>query len=171
MLNNKTYFQIGLGGMLLLVLFGLTMAQAGPTIVRDTRAQDTGTTPVLGRGYSISTNTFQSACLAEVVVTEPSYDFQYIFEEAEETLQKSSSVEGSAGGSYSSWWISGQLSATNQTATKNNKSSHTIVVTLNMDTYYASVNESSTPLSDAAAALLEREDVPGFFLRLVDLIM
>jgi len=32
-----------------------------------------------------------------------------------------------------------------------------------MDTYYGSVNESGTPLSDSAAALLEREDVPGFF--------
>ena len=38
-----------------------------------------------------------------------------------------------------------------------------IVVTLNMDTYYASVNEAGTPLSEASAALLEREDVPGFF--------
>jgi hypothetical protein len=32
-----------------------------------------------------------------------------------------------------------------------------------MDSYYASVDESGTPLSTDAAALLDREDLPGFF--------
>lgn len=137
--------------------------QAGPTIVRDSRAQDTGTTPVLGRGYSISTNTFQSACLAEVVLTEPSYDFQYRFEEAKEAVSNSTSLEGGVGGSYSTWWLQGQMDTSSKSAKQNSRSSHSIVVTLNMDTYYASVNEASTPLSDAAAKLLERDDVPGFF--------
>ena len=40
---------------------------------------------------------------------------------------------------------------------------HHMVVTLNVDTYYASVDEASTPLSDAAAALLQSDDLPGFF--------
>ncbi len=159
--RGKTLLHIGVVTALFQMLgSGL---YAGPTIVRDSRAQDTGTTPVLGRGYSISTNTFQSACLAEVVITEPSYDFQYRFEEAKEAVSNSTSLEGGVGGSYSTWWLQGQMDTSSKSASENSRTSHSIVVTLNMDTYYASVNEASTPLSEAAGKLLERDDVPGFF--------
>jgi hypothetical protein len=138
-------------------------AFAGPTIIRDTRVKDIGATPVLGRGYSMATNTFQSACLKDVVVTEPSYDFQYLFQELETSNSSSSDVSVSGGGSYSSWWIRAEAQASVRAASRSNRTAHSVVVRLNMDTYYASVNESGTPLSESAAALLEREDLPGFF--------
>jgi hypothetical protein len=138
-------------------------ALAAPIVIRDTRVTDLGTTPVLGRGYSLSTNTFQSACLRDVVVTAPSYDFQYVFKELDSEKASSSTTSVSAQGSYSSWWISAHAAASRQAATQRKVNIQNVLVTLNMDTYYASVNEAGTPLSDSAAALLQREDVPGFF--------
>ena len=124
--RGKTLLHIGVVTALFQMLgSGL---YAGPTIVRDSRAQDTGTTPVLGRGYSISTNTFQSACLAEVVITEPSYDFQYRFEEAKEAVSNSTSLEGGVGGSYSTWWLQGQMDTSSKSASENSRTSHSIVV-------------------------------------------
>jgi len=138
-------------------------ALAGPVLIRDSRVQDLSTTPVLGRGYSLSTNTFQSACLKDVVITEPSYDFQYVFKEYESSSSSSSTVTVSANGSYSNFWIEATASASSTAAAEQGRSAHSIVVTLNVDTYYASVNEAGTPLSDSAKALLTNNDVPGFF--------
>src|SRR2546430_1785016 len=113
------------------VTFGLLVAAqawAGPTIVRDTRITDLGTTPVLGRGYSLATNTFQSACLKDVVITEPSYDFQYLFKELESSSSSSSENSYSVGGNYSGWWISAEFQSSGSFAAKNNRSAHSIVV-------------------------------------------
>lgn len=138
-------------------------AHAGPTLIRDNRIQDLSTTPVLGRGYSLSTNTFQSACLKDVVTTEPSYDFQYTFKEIESSSTATSSVTTSANGSYSAFWIEATASASATVAAQSGRTAHSVLVTLNVDTYYASVNESATSLSTSAAALLTNQDVPGFF--------
>lgn len=138
-------------------------AHAGPVLIRDSRVQDLAATPVLGRGYSLSTNTFQSACLKDVVTTEPSYDFQYEFKELDTTSTSKSSTTVSANGSYSSFWIEATAKASSTVASEQGRTAHSMQVTLNVDTYYASVNEASTPLSDSAAALLTSEDVPGFF--------
>ena len=61
---------------------------AGPTIIRDNRVTDLSTTPVLGRGYSIGTNTFQSTCMQNVIITEPSYDMKYSFTQIEDKVLK-----------------------------------------------------------------------------------
>src|SRR5438874_11341488 len=136
---------------------------AGPTLIRDGRVEDLSTTPVLGRGYSISTNTFQSACLKDVVITEPSYDFQYVFKDVDTSSSSTSSVTVSANGTYSNFFIEATASAGATSAAENGRSAHSILVTLNVDTYYASVNEAGTPMSDSAKALLTNQDVPGFF--------
>ena len=75
-----------------LAVLGLSMpVYAGPTLIKDSRVRDLTATPVLGRGYSISTNTFQSTCLKDVVITEPSYDFQYTFREYDKSSMRASS--------------------------------------------------------------------------------
>jgi hypothetical protein len=147
---------------LALLLSGAS-ALASPIVIRDTRVTDLGTTPVLGRGYSLSTNTFQSACLRDVVVTAPSYDFQYVFKEIDTDKSSSSQTSVTASGGYSSWWVSAHVQATRTAASTRHVNTQFVLVTLNLDTYYASVNEAGTPLSDSASALLQREDVPGFF--------
>jgi hypothetical protein len=147
----------------LVLLLAATSAGAGPTLIRDSRVEDLSTTPLLGRGYSISTNSFQSACLKDVIITEPSYDFQYVFKELESSTASSSSMTVSANAAYSGFFIDAAVSQSVARATQSGRTAHNILVTLNMDTYYASVNEAGTPLSPAASALLGNQDVPGFF--------
>jgi hypothetical protein len=165
----------------------------GPTIIRDSRITDTGYTPVLGRGYSIGTNTFQSTCLEEVVMTDPSYDLLYTFESLEKasetTSTKSSTTSQSSSTTQSrdrSWSKSSsgflgssrsksstriRNSLTNmyskvgrtRTTDKGTETSHVIQVNVNLITYYASVDESQSKLGSSAASLLVNRDIPGFF--------
>ena len=137
---------------------------AGPTIIRDTRITDLALTPTLGRGYTIVTNTFQSKCMANVVLTDPSYDFQYKFESIDTTKARFMKtavnfglevpIEG--GGTEA-------VAVSETTNTEGVEHKHHIYVEINMDTYYASVDESQTQLSGSAAQLLSNNDIPGFF--------
>lgn len=138
---------------------------AGPTIIRDNRIKDLALTPVLGRGYTIVTNTFQSKCLDNVVVTDPSYDFQYKFESLEQTksLDTSTSSETSVKGTYVPYDLTVDISSKATFASGKKEFYHNIYVEINMDTYYASVDEARSRMSDSAATLLQNKDLPGFF--------
>ena len=61
------------------------------------------------------------------------------------------------------WWIRGTVDVAAKSSNRSESTSKLMVATLNMDSYYASVDEASTPLSDAAIELLNRQDLPGFF--------
>jgi len=146
----------------IIIFSGLSLV-AGPTIIRDNRIFDLAATPALGRGYSLSTNTFQSTCLKDVKITEPSYDFDYTFEsmEKEKSTRRRTSVGGSIDVSHSMFNV--KLSGSSTTVDGNTLYYHNVRVEINMDTYYASVDESKSLLSDAAKTLLLNNDIPGFF--------
>jgi hypothetical protein len=150
-------------GIVIVSLLLSGTAYAGPTLIKDSRVRDLTSTPVLGRGYSISTNTFQSTCLKDVVITEPSYDFQYNFREMDATSIRTRSDRSTSSVSASYWWVSGTVSGSYEGSSKTERTTKHMVATLNMDSYYASVDESSTPLSESAIELLQRNDLPGFF--------
>ncbi len=146
-----------------LTLFCSLMLIAGPTIIRDNRIFDLATTPVLGRGYSLATNTFQSTCMNDIKITKPSYDFNYDFKsmEKETSEKKSTSVGSKIDLSYLAFELKTSGSAT--TVEGMTSYYHNVRVDINVDTYYASVDESNTRLSDAAKTLLLNSDIPGFF--------
>ena len=50
-------------------------AQSATYILSDDRVRSLDFTPALGRGYSLSTNTFQSTCLDIDVTSVPSYNY------------------------------------------------------------------------------------------------
>ncbi len=165
---------------------------ASPTIIQDSRIRDTAATPVLGRGYSIATNTFQSTCMDNVITTPPSYDFTYSFksleEEDETTSTKIGTGEKSLGGPKTvsdtvkgSWELKGwsqwsgsaeyreiiqeQKKKIGKETVKEGKKyySHVVNVTIDIHSYYASVDESKSKLSETAGSLLNNNDIPGFF--------
>jgi hypothetical protein len=162
---------------------------AGPTIIRDNRITDTATTPLLGRGYSVGTNTFQSSCMKKVVITEPSYDFTYTFDSLERSGKRTTSKEGDVDRKVgektetkkrSAWkWNWGQWSGSGEyrdivktTMSKVGKEtvinnvkwySHIILANIDLYSYYASVDEANSVLSDSAVELLRNQDAPGFF--------
>jgi hypothetical protein len=162
---------------------------AGPTIIRDNRITDTATTPLLGRGYSVGTNTFQSSCMKKVVVTEPSYDFTYTFDSLEQSGKRTTTREGDVERKVGektetkirkAWkWNWGQWSGSGEyrdivkkTTSKIGKEtvinnvkwySHIILANIDLYSYYASVDEANSELSDSAVELLRNQDAPGFF--------
>jgi len=148
--------------VMLILLAGVDLF-AGPTIIRDKRIQDLALTPTLGRGYTIVTNTFQSKCMDNVVVTDPTYDFQYKFEsiESSKSIQAGASATAGAAGSIKGVDINASSKFTYASGKK--EFYHHIYVEINMDTYYASVDEARTRLSSSAAQLLSNNDIPGFF--------
>jgi len=164
---------------LILIMFFCIDLYAGPTLIRDNRVTDIGITPVLGRGYSVATNTYQSTCLKDVQMTEPSYDMEYNFESDESSLKQSqqSTASDQAKAAVSvrvansrrylnqsggfDWAVSNASKSTMENGVE--YFYHRVFVTINIYTYYASVDESKSPMSDTAKQLLTDNDLPGFF--------
>ncbi len=149
--------------VLILFLFIPVYVDAGPTVIRDNRIHDLAMTPVLGRGYSIATNSFQSSCMKDIKMTEPSYDFDYTFDSIETDSSSTKSNTFGLGVDVGHLAFQGKL-ATKYTSVDNKTLYyHHIKVEINMHTYYASVDESASALSDAAKTLVLNRDIPGFF--------
>ena len=53
----------------------LSVTSSNPYIISDDRVRSLDISPVLGRGYSVMTNTFQSTCLVVDQTTMPSYNY------------------------------------------------------------------------------------------------
>ncbi|MBT4836994.1 MAG: hypothetical protein HON94_06580 [Methylococcales bacterium] len=158
---------------LMIGVCGIT--NASPTVIKDNRITDTALTPVLGRGYSISTNTFQSLCLADVQITTPSYDFDYSFKMYTDETSTSGSASqdistefnfslGLSGGGWDGG-VSEKSSSDSSSSVKRKKKKKSVfvVVELTVNTYYASVDEAKSKMSTSASTLLTNNDIPGFF--------
>ena len=77
----KGLFSIALAA----VSCNLSGVVGNPYLISDDRVRSLDVTPVLGRGYSIMTNSFQSICLEVEEITIPSYNYdcKYTFVESE----------------------------------------------------------------------------------------
>ena len=58
-----------------LIALYLPGIHSSPYLLSDDRVRDLDVTPVLGRGYSVMTNTFQSTCLLVNATSTPSYNY------------------------------------------------------------------------------------------------
>ncbi|MBT4527387.1 MAG: hypothetical protein HOC24_12615 [Deltaproteobacteria bacterium] len=176
---------------ILIIVFSTAYVSAGPTIIRDGRITDTAMTPVLGRGYSVGTNTFQSTCMQDVITTEPSYDLVYTFEsmksksstdstrarQTSNTSEVGRTTSSNNSSSYRGWGIKKSSSSQYRTAYKRKVArsgssrvtekgtsyKHIIEVNVNLISYYASVDEAQSILSQSASNLLQSRDIIGFF--------
>jgi hypothetical protein len=143
-----------------------TRADAGPSVIRDETLTDVATTPVVGRGYSVATNTFQSICMKEIVKSKPSYDFKYKFEQIDESvaedIKRSGSFEAAYGANYGFFRVSGTMKGNYKSNTTSKSNTVNILVTIDVDTYYASMDETKGELADSAVQLATK-DLPAFF--------
>jgi hypothetical protein len=71
MVFTKTEILAAIG----LIAWHLPGAESSPYVISDDRVRSLDITPVLGRGYSIGTNSFQSTCLMVEETTVPSYNY------------------------------------------------------------------------------------------------
>ena len=147
----------------LLLLLLPTLLPSAPTVIRDNRATDVGLTPALGRGYSMSANTFQGTCIADLQTTEASFDLDYLFEEIESTEKLDTEVTRNLDTAEAYDFISRHTSE--KSTVKENRTfyNHYILSIMTVDSYYSSVNEATSKLSEDAQALLQSNDVLGFF--------
>ena len=59
-----------------LALYLPTATECNPYVISDDRVRNLDVTPVLGRGYSVMTNSFQSTCLDVKETTIPSFNYE-----------------------------------------------------------------------------------------------
>ncbi len=159
--------------LIVLILFCFSQVTAGPTVVRDNRITDIGITPVLGRGYSISTNTLQSTCIADIKRTPPSYDLRYTFSSIEYDEKTGREITSNkpvssdrvipSGDSWQKWRRKITRRGRTRTVGKKKYYKHRMIAVLNLDSYYSSVDEANSKLSASATKLLTDGDLPGFF--------
>jgi len=132
-------------------------------VISDDRVRSLDIAPVLGRGYSIGTNSFQSTCLIVDETTTPSYNYEYTFTDHSSDTSSESSSDYSVKRSFSYAKIQ---QASSYSSTRNSKargSERTMVATMNIMRYYHSVREELSAISEDALTLLDQQDYIGFF--------
>lgn len=138
--------------------------RAESTVVRDTRLENLGATPALGRGYTPAISALHSICFDKMPVTTASYDFDYSFEELETTVTGRSSVRHLSLRTHEvDEFVREQTRETTVTEGFVKQHIHYLLAVLSVESYYASIDEAQSELSKHALELLTEGDVHGFF--------
>jgi len=143
--------------------FLLPVTIGSPYTISDDRIRTLDITPVLGRGYSVGTNSYQSTCLMVDEVTTPSYNYDYKFTDFSDERYVENSLEGAVSASFGFWAIKAQVGVSSMQNGKFTAKTRMMVATMRIERYYSSVKEELSPLSEDALTLLDRQDYIGFF--------
>ena len=146
-----------------LSILGSVPSFAGSRVIKDNRINDLAIPPSLGRGYSISTNTYQSVCLKDIQATTPSYNMKYNFKEIEQSWETEYSRSLDLEARYQYLFLKSNVDIFVENSGSNTYYYHYIFANISVDSYYNSVNEADSPLSDSAASLLAKGDTVSFF--------
>lgn len=141
----------------------LLQVEGNPFLISDDRVRKLDIAPVLGRGYSIMTDTYMSTCLIVDDTTVPSFNYDYFYTEISDMSNMELSMGGSMSGSLSYGVVMAEGGASFSTTAKVQKQSKMITATMKIERYYSSVKEEVSPLAADAFALLDRQDYVGFF--------
>lgn len=143
-----------------IIAVGTFLPEAGgqATTIKDERVQRLDISPVLGRGYSIMTNTFQSTCLIVTEVTAPSIDYDNSFND----FSDSNDVKVDAGKKLSHSLGYPSFAKSIQPGNGPSKPIY-LVNSMRIERYYTSMEEQNSPLSNDAKYLLGAQDYVGFF--------
>eukprot|EP00551_Chaetoceros_affinis_P016506 CAMPEP_0203696336 /NCGR_PEP_ID=MMETSP0091-20130426/7567_1 /ASSEMBLY_ACC=CAM_ASM_001089 /TAXON_ID=426623 /ORGANISM="Chaetoceros affinis, Strain CCMP159" /LENGTH=630 /DNA_ID=CAMNT_0050568087 /DNA_START=8 /DNA_END=1900 /DNA_ORIENTATION=+ len=141
----------------------LPVAKGSPYMISDDRVRKLDITPVLGRGYSIMTDSYHSTCLMVEDTTPPSYNYDYTFYEFTSQTETQRSLGGKLKKSFGFWKVKEEYSAQASSTSKTSSQTHMVVAVMRIERYYSSVREEVSPLSDDAKTLLNNQDYVGFF--------
>lgn len=145
-----------------LISLQLPGVKSAPYILSDDRVRSMDITPVLGRGYSIMTNRFQTTCLDIDESSVPSYNYDYSFTDftrAEDVLVE---IAGRISNTFAYYYVKEQIESELLKPTCDLFKYH-VVSTMRIERYYSSVKEETSPLVPNAHALLDKQDYVGFF--------
>ncbi|MBF0313239.1 MAG: hypothetical protein HQK50_14320 [Oligoflexia bacterium] len=153
-----------------LLIMSANSVYAGVMSITDSRLNDITVTPNVGRGYSPSTNTFQSVCMDNIEVMKGSSDLEYTYE----TIDKSWLESKMQSRSYDNAENKTALDMINNTLKRNGTNiisavddvkTGMILVTIRLKKYYSAMNESKSKISAFAENLLggDKKDLISFF--------
>ncbi|MBF0300859.1 MAG: hypothetical protein HQK51_19275 [Oligoflexia bacterium] len=155
---------------LLLLLLLLTVLSfnvlAGIMTISDSRLDDLTITPNIGRGYSPSTNTFQSQCFSNIATTKSSADFEYQYEEINDSWFIKYNFSINREDQVVKQFVESKYQTYQKLEGRNSKSKTWILAKIQLKKYYSAINEQGSGLSPAAKELLtagSKQDVIGFF--------
>lgn len=151
------------GSLCALLLMASGFAMGGSRIIRDNRIDDLGVTPNLGRGYSVATNTFQSVCIDNPAVTTPSYNMRYRFVDIETDWENSFEGKFDNETRFQYLFLKQNIKVHTEVSGSTTYHHHYIFAYISVDSYYNSIDEANSPLSESAQSLLANGDVVGFF--------
>ncbi|MFG1484583.1 hypothetical protein ABMA77_00855 [Halobacteriovorax sp. RZ-1] len=140
-----------------------TSVSASSRVIRDNRLKDLGISPVLGRGYSIATNTYQSTCLGKIETTQPSYDLKYRYIEIEQDWETQYRRSFETKNTFKFLFLKNNVNVFSEVEGNTTYHYHYIFADIDVDSYYHSLSEGNSDLSESAASLLTKGDVVGFF--------
>lgn len=137
-------------------------ARAESSVIRDTRLENLGMTPALGRGFTPAISALHSICFDKMPTTTASYDFDYTFEELE-TKTRTTVRQQSLRTFEVDEFVREQTRETVIVDGTTRHHLHHLLAVLVVESYYASIDESQAELSKNALTLLSGGDVHGFF--------
>mmetsp|Transcript_38523 Transcript_38523/g.89552 ORF Transcript_38523/g.89552 Transcript_38523/m.89552 type:complete len:766 (-) Transcript_38523:107-2404(-) len=164
-----------------------TAAALGSVVQQGVRGNRDGT-PVMGRGYSTSTNQIMSSCMVVPELTIPTFDYEFKLYEFKDTLQENGMSSGWGSGRSSlrndmkrmmggsddvgNWLVFDKVLAHMDKANRqrtsgsafgrSNKNTVHLTAMMKADMYYNSADESFVSMSTDAVALLRRGEYIGF---------
>ena len=141
----------------------ISQTYASPNYISDRRIRDPDMSPVLGRGFSLSSYAIVSTCLTFTEKTQPTYNYEYDYHDIDESGSVSSVSEGSLSSSVGYYWVKASVSGSHKSTKDTKTSSRHIVTTMKMERYYSSLDDSTAELTSGAASLLSKGDTVGFF--------
>ena len=140
---------------------------ASPRVIKDNRISDLGVTPEIGRGYSLTNNTYHSMCFQKVKTTTPSYDLKYDFTEIDESLLRKITKTGKLEDAYlNSFLLKHARFEEEQTERRRRNKKvkiKNILIHISMDSFYHALNESGSVMDPSAANLVRKGDLIKFF--------
>jgi len=135
--------------------------------VNDNRLKQLDGLPTLGRGYDFNKNVLHSVCFEKVTASEPVFDFYYEFDKVDDAF-----IRRLANNSEQSWAVDSELEeflrehrqrSSDGSPAPADSQQVNIVARITLESYYRTLDESGSPVSASAKALVQEGRYTAFF--------
>lgn len=147
------------------VLF-VSNVSANSLVIKDNRLTELGIAPTLGRGYSVSTNKYQSMCYDKIVHTKPSFDFKYDFYEIKKSYLEKISKSKKLEDIYLNGFLNTHLKFDEEVSETEGLKKYEIInilVQMDVTSYYFSLDESKSEIGASAQEIIKNSNLSQFF--------
>uniref|UniRef100_A0A7S1BCE5 Uncharacterized protein n=1 Tax=Corethron hystrix TaxID=216773 RepID=A0A7S1BCE5_9STRA len=144
-------------------LASASVSDAAWQIRKDEGIKNRDITPVLGRGYSITTGSFHSICLEVDEIADPTCDYEFFFEEIQSEAEITTSLKGKFSDTVSAEDVVNKISRGYAASGTSNTNTHYLVSLMRIEKYFSSVDESESGFIEQMDAVFDRGNIMQFF--------